>query len=321
MSRSMRSPGRIPASNRSLTMSRRVPSALTSSMIFGCLARKRANNGSISSVATGGGTVMRSCPAGVLRKSLTESRTAWKSSSTGLRRARSRSPASVGATLRVVRFSRRTPSFSSSPRMVSLNLERETPSCSAALAKLRCAATSAKALISASSARIGLNLRTGHSDYTGYANEVTGPSFHPREDGRRRPVRRTRAMSSLLLVTSSLFGEASQSSRIARELVAALRKANPDMRVVERDLTSATIPHLSNETLTALATPAERRTLGQVEAAAFADALIAEVEAADTIVLAVPMYNFSIPSTLKAWLDHIVRSGRTFRYTGAGPEG
>ncbi len=128
-------------------------------------------------------------------------------------------------------------------------------------------------------------------------------------------------MSSLLLVTSSLFGEASQSSRIARELVAALRKANPDMRVVERDLTSATIPHLSNETLTALATPAERRTLGQVEAAAFADALIAEVEAADTIVLAVPMYNFSIPSTLKAWLDHIVRSGRTFRYTGAGPEG
>jgi len=128
-------------------------------------------------------------------------------------------------------------------------------------------------------------------------------------------------MSSLLIVTSSVFGEASQSRQMAQEVVASLRRTNPLMRVVERDLTPATMPHLSNETLTALAAPAEQRTPAQREAATFADALIEEVETADTIVLAVPMYNFSIPSTLKAWLDHIARRGRTFRYTEAGPEG
>ncbi|HZB89839.1 MAG TPA: FMN-dependent NADH-azoreductase [Stellaceae bacterium] len=128
-------------------------------------------------------------------------------------------------------------------------------------------------------------------------------------------------MSSLLLVTSSLFGKASQSRRIAEELVAALREKNPDMRVVERDLTPLTMPHLSTDTLMALATPAEQYTPAQREAVAFADALIEEVEAAATIVVAAPMYNFTIPSTLKAWLDHIARRGRTFRYGAAGPEG
>ncbi|HEX2113427.1 MAG TPA: NAD(P)H-dependent oxidoreductase [Alphaproteobacteria bacterium] len=128
-------------------------------------------------------------------------------------------------------------------------------------------------------------------------------------------------MSSLLVVTSSLFGEASQSRQMARELVGSLLRSNPALRVVERDLTPASMPHLSGDTLTAVMTPAEKRTPTQHKAAAFADALIAEVEAADMIVLAAPMYNFSIPSTLKAWLDHIARSGRTFRYTAAGPEG
>ncbi|HEY3642841.1 MAG TPA: NAD(P)H-dependent oxidoreductase, partial [Xanthobacteraceae bacterium] len=75
------------------------------------------------------------------------------------------------------------------------------------------------------------------------------------------------------------------------------------------------------ETLAATATQADQRTRDQQDAAALADALIAEIEAADTIVLAAPMYNFSIPSTLKAWIDHIARAGRTFRYTAAGPEG
>ena len=128
-------------------------------------------------------------------------------------------------------------------------------------------------------------------------------------------------MSSLLLVTSSLFGEGSQSRRIAQELVATLRDANTIRRVVERDLSPATMPHLSVETLAALAAPAEQRTPAQRDVTAFADALIEEVEAADTIVLAAPMYNFTIPSTLKAWLDHIARAGRTFSYSAAGPEG
>jgi FMN-dependent NADH-azoreductase len=128
-------------------------------------------------------------------------------------------------------------------------------------------------------------------------------------------------MSSLLLVTSSLFGEASQTRQIAREFVAAWRDSHPATRVVERDLTPESMPHLSRDTLAALATVAEQRTPAQREAASFADSLIEEVEAADTIVLAVPMYNFTGPSTLKAWLDHVARAGRTFRYTEAGPQG
>ena len=128
-------------------------------------------------------------------------------------------------------------------------------------------------------------------------------------------------MTSLLLVTSSLFGTASQTRQIAQEFVAAWRRTNPTARIVERDLTSGSIPHLSQDTLTALGTAAEQRTSAQRDTVAFADSLIEEVEAADTIVLAAPMYNFTIPSTLKAWLDHVARAGRTFRYGAAGPEG
>ncbi len=91
--------------------------------------------------------------------------------------------------------------------------------------------------------------------------------------------------------------------------------------VTTRELTPQNMPHLDLETLGALMTPEASRTDRQAELVAFSDALIDEVEAADTIVLAVPMYNFSIPSALKAWIDHIVRAGRTFRYTEAGPIG
>jgi FMN-dependent NADH-azoreductase len=126
---------------------------------------------------------------------------------------------------------------------------------------------------------------------------------------------------NLLLVTSSLFGAASQSRQIAAEFVTAWRGSHPGTTVVERDLSPASIPHLSQDTLGALGTPADARTEAQQDAVAFADALIAEVEAADVIVLTAPMYNFTIPSTLKAWIDHVARAGRTFRYTANGPEG
>jgi FMN-dependent NADH-azoreductase len=81
------------------------------------------------------------------------------------------------------------------------------------------------------------------------------------------------------------------------------------------------MPHLSLAALAASMTPAATRSPAERQAAALADALVEEVEAADVIVLAVPMYNFSIPSTLKAWIDHIARAGRTFRYGATGPEG
>jgi FMN-dependent NADH-azoreductase len=81
------------------------------------------------------------------------------------------------------------------------------------------------------------------------------------------------------------------------------------------------VPHFSYELISALAIPAEQRNPDQAKAVAIADTLIAEVEAADTIVIAAPMYNFTISTPLKAWLDHIARAGRTFRYSEAGPEG
>jgi FMN-dependent NADH-azoreductase len=115
-------------------------------------------------------------------------------------------------------------------------------------------------------------------------------------------------MSNVLLIHSSVFGENSQSLGLARDFL----KRYPHRSIVERALTPQTMPHLDGATFAAMAAPA---------GAALSDELIAELEAADTIVLAVPMYNFSIPSTLKAWIDHVARRGRTFRYTEKGPEG
>jgi len=81
------------------------------------------------------------------------------------------------------------------------------------------------------------------------------------------------------------------------------------------------MPHLSLAVLAAANTPANERSATARQDAALADRLIEEVEGADVIVITAPMYNFSIPSALKAWIDHIARAGRTFRYSAAGPEG
>lgn len=122
-------------------------------------------------------------------------------------------------------------------------------------------------------------------------------------------------MSRILLVSSSLFGEGSKSRKVALELVEQLRRAAPAATVTERTLDTRTMPHLASETLAAW------QAEGGAAAAALSDELTREVEEAGTIVIAAPMYNFSIPSTLKAWIDHIARAGRTFRYTAKGPEG
>jgi FMN-dependent NADH-azoreductase len=128
-------------------------------------------------------------------------------------------------------------------------------------------------------------------------------------------------MSRLLFVTSSVFGAQSKSRLIGDEFIAAWRKAHPGTTVVERGLSAESMPHLTQETIAAWSLPEDQRSPRQREIAAFADAIIAEVEAADVVVIAAPMYNFAIPSTLKAWIDHLARAGRTFRYSAAGPEG
>jgi FMN-dependent NADH-azoreductase len=131
---------------------------------------------------------------------------------------------------------------------------------------------------------------------------------------------RTKAMQ-VLLVTSSIFGAGSKSRDVALAFVDGLRRRHPNARVVERDVGGDPLPHVTADLMGAAATPAVDRTPQQAALAAQADALIDELEAADVIVLAVPMYNFSVPSTFKAWIDHVARAGRTFRYTETGPQG
>jgi FMN-dependent NADH-azoreductase len=128
-------------------------------------------------------------------------------------------------------------------------------------------------------------------------------------------------MTRLLHISSSPLPAASKSRAVADEFVAAWKAARPDTVVTERDLVASAIPHFGTDLITAFGTPAEQRSPEQAAAIARADEIIAEVEAADVVVIGAPMHNFSISSTLKAWIDHLARAGRTFRYTAAGPEG
>lgn len=116
-------------------------------------------------------------------------------------------------------------------------------------------------------------------------------------------------------------GEGSFSTRLAGELVARLRAAEPAARLQLRDLAQQPHPALDEEALQALFTPAEQRSPAQAARAALDQALIEQVQAADVLVLAVPMINFGIPAQLKHWIDAIAKAGVTFRYTAQGPVG
>lgn len=125
----------------------------------------------------------------------------------------------------------------------------------------------------------------------------------------------------LLVVKSSVFADGGQSTALAEKFVRAWREVSQDLEVVERDVTSNPVPHLDGERIGALFSAPEQRTPEQQAVVDFADALLEEVTNADAIVLAVPMYNFGIPSQLKAWLDHLARAGVSFKYTDTGPVG
>jgi len=128
-------------------------------------------------------------------------------------------------------------------------------------------------------------------------------------------------MSKILLVLSSPRGEASHSTRVARELVRSLTANDPAADVVVRDLAASPLPHLDGGFLAALHTDAAGRTPEQAEAVARADSLVAELKAADTIVIASAMINFAPTSTLKSWFDNLLRAGVTFSYDETGPHG
>jgi FMN-dependent NADH-azoreductase len=135
-------------------------------------------------------------------------------------------------------------------------------------------------------------------------------------------------MNTYLQLNTSLHGAASQSSRLASQFVKSLARTEPgtdaagkSSRVIVRDLAGQPLPHLTAERFTALVTAPEQRTADQARIAAESDALVAELVAADVLVIGLPMYNFGVPSTLKAYFDHVARAGVTFRYTANGPEG
>ena len=125
----------------------------------------------------------------------------------------------------------------------------------------------------------------------------------------------------ILQVKSSVFSGDGQSSRLADEFVALLGEQHPAADIVERDLAANPVPHLDGVRAAAFfAKPAER-TAEQRAIVAESDALIDELRRADVLVLGLPMYNFGVPSQLKAWFDHIARAGETFKYTDKGSVG
>ena len=126
---------------------------------------------------------------------------------------------------------------------------------------------------------------------------------------------------NILQINASARREGANSTRLATRVVERLQAAHPGARVTVRDLAATPHPVLDEAALGALFTPAEQRSPAQAARVALDDALIAEVQAHDAIVLGVPMYNFGTPVQLKSWIDAIARSGVTFRYTANGPEG
>jgi FMN-dependent NADH-azoreductase len=127
-------------------------------------------------------------------------------------------------------------------------------------------------------------------------------------------------MKTILQLNSSLFGDEAQSTRLAAQFAATLAHGEPTTLIV-RDLGRQPIEHLTAERFKAFGTAPELRTPEQQRIAAESDALVDELRAADVLVLALPMYNFGVPSTLKAYFDHVARAGVTFRYTDTGPVG
>jgi FMN-dependent NADH-azoreductase len=127
-------------------------------------------------------------------------------------------------------------------------------------------------------------------------------------------------MSKVFVLTSSALAGASASNQLVQDTLAWLQARDPALTVTKRDLGANPVPHLNSDSAMALRGSAAANE-AQAAAQALSDTLIGELKAADTIVIGAPMYNFGIPSTLKAWFDYVLRAGITFRYTETGPVG
>jgi FMN-dependent NADH-azoreductase len=122
---------------------------------------------------------------------------------------------------------------------------------------------------------------------------------------------------SILRIDASARAQGS----VTRDLTGRIAALWPSAHVRHRDLAADPLPHLTEDWVSANFTPEANRTATQTKALALSDSLIDELRAADTLVIGLPVYNFGVPSALKAWIDHVARAGVTFRYTETGPEG
>lgn len=128
-------------------------------------------------------------------------------------------------------------------------------------------------------------------------------------------------MKTLLQLNSSIFSSGGESTQLADQFAATWLANRPNAQVIVRDLAQDPIPHLDAQRVLAFFAQPESRTSEQQAYISESDALIEEIKQAQIIVIGLPMYNFGIPSTLKAYFDQIARSGITFRYTENGPQG
>jgi FMN-dependent NADH-azoreductase len=129
-------------------------------------------------------------------------------------------------------------------------------------------------------------------------------------------------MTTLLQINASINNDMSHSRRLADQFVAAFRSNHPDATVLVRDVAaSEPVPHLNAERFGAFIAKSEQRTPSQHAVVAYSDALVDEIKRADVVVIGLPMYNFGVPSQLKAYFDHIARAGVTFAYSEKGPVG
>ncbi len=127
-------------------------------------------------------------------------------------------------------------------------------------------------------------------------------------------------MTKILRVESSIKGDAAVSRRLTDRIIRRLQSANPDVEIVTRDLSKGMLP-IDGDWISAVYTAPEARNDAQREISDYADTLLAEVKAADILVIALPVYNFGLPAQLKAWIDQIARKGEAFYYTEEGPVG
>jgi len=126
---------------------------------------------------------------------------------------------------------------------------------------------------------------------------------------------------SILLITSSPRGSASHSTKIATELAHRLQAADPEATLVVRDLATEPLPHIDSDYSAGIYTPPEKRSERQAERVGVSDEAVDQLLDADAIILATGLINFNISSTLKSWIDHVARAGRTFSYGKEGPKG